>query len=149
MLLPAACSFLRTFQQISHHLPAAYAEVTGNLSLKAQSLQLSSSDLDSRFVRHVATIAKLSTLLKGKSLTDDEERMHERLRAVSGEYDAAGNGGRMRGKLSEMWALVARVAAERSGQQQQQNGRSGDGLEWDESLLNELEAVSARTVSAC
>lgn len=51
----------------------------------------------------------------------------------------------MRGKMSEMWAEVARVAGARQQQRQQGGGRgASDGLEWDDGLLSELEAVSLR-----
>lgn len=60
------------------------------------------------------------------------------LRDIERAYDAAGNGGRMDGRLGEFWAVIARfrVAFENGGL------RSGGRFDWDAWAEQELTKVS-------
>lgn len=63
--------------------------------------------------------------------------MHQQLYAVNQEFVDAGNGGRMQGRLGELWAVIARVRTA------YENGRlARDNFDWDGAVLKELETVS-------
>jgi nuclear pore complex protein Nup54 len=83
--------------------------------------------------------------LRSSAIRPEEEALRLALEEIDEEVRKAGAGGRMRGKLGELWALVGAVHAARERGRKSGGAGAADGsLEWavvDEEGLNQITEV--------
>lgn len=129
----------RTYiDSLQSQMTSAYREITQTLTLSQDKLQAQSSRIFSLLIKYVSDFAIMVRTIKGSDLTRQEEETWKLLKDVVKAYEAAGNGGRMEGRLAEFWAFILKLKQVVDGGYQ-----SGGRFDWNAVSELELSNVSS------